>query len=179
MERPDGADARAKTESGIVFPKFQKKRRDIMSKVHIRHGDNEIEVEGSDAFIKKQLDGFYARVHQVQPVSAPATLKKDIQDSASKKPVGKALTPAEFYKSKNRTDGVAQILIFGKYLEEYRGIAEFTRSEVDAVTGNAKISKRIHSQYFTNAVKQGLLRSLGGGKYSLTLSAEDALAAMK
>lgn len=150
-----------------------------MSKVRVRHGDNELEVDGSDTFIEKQLKAFYERVQPVQTGSGSVTLKKEIQTSVSKKPGGKAPTPAEFYRSKNRTDGVSQILIFGKYLEEYQGKAEFSRADINAVAADARISKDIHGQYFTNAVKQGLLRSLSSGRYSLTLSAEDALAAMK
>jgi hypothetical protein len=150
-----------------------------MGKIRIRHGDNEIELEGSDTFIKKHLDAFYQRTQYAPLVSAPATLKQDIQATAAKKPGGRVLTPAEFFKSKNRTDGTAQILIFGKYLEEFRGQSDFTRQDINKIAAQAKISKDIHGQYFTNAVKQGLLRSVGRGKYSLTLSAEDALAAMK
>jgi hypothetical protein len=149
-----------------------------MGKVRIRQGEHEIEVEGSDAFINKQLEAFYQRVQVSPPVSAPATLKQDIQSIAARK-TGKAPTPAEFYMTKNRTDGVAQILIFGKFIEEFRGQSEFARSDINKVAAEAKISKDIHSQYFTNAVKQGLLRFLGNGKYSLTLSAEEALGAMK
>ena len=55
---------------------------------------------------------------------------------------------------------------------------EFTRADVNALTSQAKFSKDIHSQYFTNAVKQGLLRMHDGGKYSLTLSAEEILSAL-
>jgi hypothetical protein len=150
-----------------------------MAKVRIRHGDNEIEVEGSDTFIKKQLESFYQRNPSLPTTGAPPTLKKDIQAAAMKKPIGKVPTPAEFYKSKNRSDGISQILIFGKYLEEYRGKADFSRADINKVATEAKLSKDIHGQYFSNAVKQGLLRSVSRGKYSLTLSAEEALAAMK
>jgi hypothetical protein len=147
-----------------------------MVKVRIRHGEDEIEVDGSEASVKKQLDAFYQRV---QRTTTPVTLKKDIQAAAAKKASGKELTPAEFYKFKNRTDGVSNILIFGKYLEEQRGETEFSQQEINKVAAEAKLSKNIHPQYFTRAVKQGLLRSLGKGKYSLTLSAEDVLAAMR
>ena len=150
-----------------------------MSKVRIRHGENEIEVEGSVDFIAEHLKTFYERIHLIPSVPSSASLKKEIQASASKKPTGKVFAPAEFYRNKNRTDGVAQVLIFGKYLEEFRNKTEFTRSDINAVAKEAKVSKDIHGQYFTNAVKQGLLRGLGSGKYSLTLSAEDALAVMK
>jgi hypothetical protein len=150
-----------------------------MGRIRIRHGENEIEVEGTDTFIRNHLNEFYNRIQQSHSVSAPATLKKDIQESVSKKPIGKTPAPAEYYKSRNRSDGLSQILIFGKYLEEYRGKTEFTRKDVNHVASEARLSKDIHSQYFTNAIKQGLLRSLGGGKYSLTLSAEEILAAMK
>jgi len=40
----------------------------------------------------------------------------------------------------------------------------------------ARLSRDVHAQYFSNAVKQGLLRSLGAGRYSLTLSAEELFA---
>jgi len=148
-----------------------------MSKIRIRHGEDEIEVEGSDSFIKKQLDSFYQRV-PVLPTGPPATLKKDIQAATDKKTPGRLPTPAEFYKAKNPRGGVSQILVFGKYLEEYRGKPEFTPQEINQIAGEAKL-KNIHGQHFTNAVKQGLLRSRERGKYSLALSAEDVLAAMK
>jgi len=149
-----------------------------MSKIRIRHGEDEVEVEGSDSFIKKQLAAFYERV-QLISVGPPATLKKDIQDATRKKTAMAIPSPAEFYRAKNRTDGVSQILIFGKYLEEYKNKAEFTPQELNDIAKEAKLSRNIHPQFFSNAVKQGLLRALGGGRYSLTLSAEDVLAAMK
>lgn len=150
-----------------------------MGKVRIRHGENEIEVEGTDKFIEKHLTAFYERVHVRPTGSAPTTLKKEIQTSVSQKSTSKIPTPAEYYRKKNRTDGVSQVLIFGKYLEDYRSKPEFSRADINELAKEARISKNIHSQFITNAVKQGLLRSLGSGKYSLTLSAEDALAAMK
>jgi hypothetical protein len=149
-----------------------------MEKVRIRHGDHEIELEGSETFIRKQLESFYQKIHMTT-AGVPVTLKKDIQTGVGKKTPGQIPSPAEFYRAKNRTDGVSQILILAKYLEEYRGKSDFTRQEVNDVAAEAKFSKDIHGQYFTNAVKQGLLRGLGGGKYSLTLSAEEALSSMK
>lgn len=144
-----------------------------MSKIRVRHGDNEIELEGSDDFIKKHLDQFYSRIHVVPSGGTVTSLKEKIFEASSKK--GKIPTPAEFYKEKGKTDGISQLLIFGKYLEEYKGVTEFSRQEINKIAKEARLSKDVHTQYFTNAVKQGLLRSLGHGKYSLTLSAEDAL----
>jgi hypothetical protein len=149
-----------------------------MGKIRVRHGDNEIEIDGSDAFIKKHLQDFYERIQYAQLASPSASLKKEIEASAAKKPSTKQPTPAEFYKSKNRTDGTSQILIFGKYLEDYKGKSEFTRQDINDIAKDAKIAKDIHSQYFTNAVKQGLLRNVGYGKYSLSISAEEVLSAM-
>ena len=149
-----------------------------MGKIRIRHGDNEIEIDGSETFVKKQLASFYERIQHTQLASPSAMLKKEIQASAAKRPAGKQPTSAEFYKSKNRRDGISQILIFGKYLEEYQQKSEFSRQDINNVARDAKISKDIHGQYFSNGVKQGLLRNLGHGKYSLTLSAEEVLANM-
>lgn len=90
------------------------------------------------------------------------------------------MTPAEFYqqKAKGKTDGISKILIFGKYLEEFRSISEFSRQDINDLAKEAKLAKDIHTQYFTNAVKQGLLRSHGRSRYSLTLSAESIISAM-
>jgi len=150
-----------------------------MSKIRVRHQDHEIEVEGSDGFIEKHLELFYERIGKITVSIQPSQFKKEILESPQKKTSGKAPTPAEFYTSKGKTDGVSQILIFGKYLEEYRNVSEFQREDINKLTKEAKLPKNIHSQYFTNAVKQGLLRSHGHRKYSLTLSAESVLSALK
>ena len=60
-----------------------------MAKVRIRHGDNEVEVDGTDSFIAKQLKDFYERIQLGRNFSAPVALKKDIQAPAIKKPKGK------------------------------------------------------------------------------------------
>ncbi|HUO45044.1 MAG TPA: hypothetical protein VMT94_09090 [Burkholderiales bacterium] len=145
-----------------------------MGKLRIRLGGNEIELEGPDAFISKQLNQFYARLGATL-ISKPAIKEQILSSAPHGKTGGKAPTPAEFYKQKKKTDGVSQILIFGKYLEQYRNKSEFTRKDINAITTEAKFSKDIHAQYFTNAVKQGLLRKQGQN-YSLTLSAEELLA---
>jgi hypothetical protein len=149
-----------------------------MPKIRIRHGENEIELDGELDFIAQHLKSFYERLGLVGGKTSPATLKQDILSSDKPKEKGSIPTPVEFYKSKGKTDSISQILIFGKYLEQYMDKPEFTRSDINGLTAKAKFSKDIHSQYFTNAVKQGFLRTHDGGKYSLTLSAEELLAAM-
>ena len=146
-----------------------------MGRVRVRHGDNEIEVDGSDAFVKKQLEQFYARLGDVAAVGTKAPIREQLLAPASSAKSGdKHPTPAEFYKQKGKTDGVSQVLVFGKYLEQFRDKPEFTRKDINAVAKEAKLSKDIHFQFFTNAVKQGLLRKQGQN-YSLTLSAEELL----
>ncbi len=147
-----------------------------MGRIRLRLGENEIDIEGSDTFIKKHFDQFYARLSASYTGGAKSGIKEQLLSvSPPSKPAGKAPTPAEFYKQKGKTDRVSQILVFGKYLEQFRNQGEFTRKDLNAVAKEAKIHKDIHAQYFTNAVKQGLLRRQGG-KYSLTLSAEELLA---
>ncbi len=149
-----------------------------MGKIKVRHQDHEIELEGSDEFIEKHLEAFYERIGKISTSMPSLHLKKEILEPPLKKPAGKAPAPAEFYQSKGKTDRISQILIFGKYLEEYRKVSEFSQKDINKLVKEAKLTKDIHGQYFTNAVKQGLLRSHGHGKYSLTLSAESVLSAM-
>ncbi len=151
-----------------------------MNKLRIRYGDHEIDVEGTDEFIKKQLANFYEKVASLPSRPGVLSVKQDILQSVSKTRTAGHMTPAEFYqqKAKGKTDGISQILIFGKYLEEFKGISEFSRQDINNLAKATKLSKDIHTQYFTNAVKQGLLRSHGRSRYSLTLSAESAISAM-
>lgn len=149
-----------------------------MNKLKVKHGDHEIEIEGTDEFIKAQLDGFYTKLQNVSTHPAASKIRNEILDTPVKPPAGKEPTPAEYYRKKGHDDGISQILILGKYLEEYRGMSEFTQADINSLTKEIKLSKNIHGQYFTNAVKQGLLRSQGNRKYSLTLSAESVLSSM-
>ncbi len=151
-----------------------------MPKIRLRYGDNEIEADGSDDFVRQQLDKFYATIapgSKMTPGTAP--LKQQLLDASKSVKSGHVPSPAEFYKSKGKTDGISRILIFAKYLEQYRNQSEFTRANINDLAKEARLGKDIHGQYFSNAVKQGLLRSLDSSKYSLTLSAEDLLAAMQ
>lgn len=148
-----------------------------MPKIRIRHGENEIEIDGELSFIQNQIKSFYERLGLVGGRTSPTTLKQDLLQQKPKSS-GETPSPAEFYRSKGRTDGLSQVLIFGKYLEQYRETPEFTRQDINNVAKEVRLSKDIHSQYFTLAVKQGLLRSHPDKKYSLTLSAEEILSSM-
>jgi hypothetical protein len=149
-----------------------------MNKLRVKHGDHEIEIEGADKFIEEHLTGFYSKIQEIGTRLPTSTIKREILAAPVKPAAGKEPSPAEFLRQKGREDGISQILILGKYLEEYRGISEFSREDVNKLGKEAKLSKNIHSQYFTNAVKQGLLRSLGKRKYSLTLSSESVISSM-
>ena len=148
-----------------------------MGKIRLRHGEDEIEVEGTDQFLQKQIESFYVRIGLASGTTVPTGIKQKLLGSEKPGKPAKAPSPAEYYKAKGKTDGVAKILILGKYLEQFENMSEFTRKDVNRVAGEAKFPKDIHPQFFTNAVKQGLLRKQGQ-KYSLTLSGEEVLASM-
>jgi hypothetical protein len=161
-----------------LFDAQRKQEGVYMNKIRIRHGEHEIEVEGSDDFVKDQLAEFYSWMKDATTRVPASKIKQEILEPIPRPAAGKEPTPAEFYRLRGREDGMSQILILGKYLEQYRGVSEFTREDINKLGKEAKLPKDVHGQYFTNAVKQGLLRMLGRGKYSLTLSAESTLASM-
>ena len=148
-----------------------------MTKIRLKYGDNEIEIDGTDSFITSQLKDFHARIRVKQDSIPGKSIKEELLAKQSKTSPKNVPTPAEFYKSKGKRDGMSKLLIFGKYMEDYRDTAEFSRGDINGLAKEAKFPKDIHTQYFTNAVKQGLLRK-SGSRYSLTLSAEELLASM-
>jgi hypothetical protein len=90
---------------------------------------------------------------------------------------GKVLSPAEYYRQKSPAGGTETLIVLAKYLDEFRNKSDFTKKDLQSIAQEAKL-RAIHGQYFVNAVKQGLLRSLGRGTYGLSISGEDTVAAM-
>jgi hypothetical protein len=143
-----------------------------MSKVRIKFENNEIEVEGTDSFIQKQLKDYFDRLGKnnfdvTVPIikkngSKPATIQSD-----------RVPAPAEFYRKYGKDDGLSQVLIFGKYLELYCDKPEFARKDVNEISSKAKLPD-IHSQYFTRAVKIGYLNS-NNKLYSITSTGDKYL----
>jgi len=145
----------------------------MAKRVYWKIGDQEIEVEGDAAFIQKQLKVFFDRLG-----SALHPASRDLPSrivAAAKS--GKAPSPAEYFRQKSPSGGTETLIVLAKYLDEFRSKSEFTRKDVAALTREGKIDS-IHGQYYLNAIKQGLLRSLGRGTYGLSISGEDAVAAM-
>ena len=89
----------------------------------------------------------------------------------------KSLSPAEYFKNKNPQGGTEQLIVFAKYLEDYKKISEFSPKDINSVARVTKI-KKIDGAYFRLAVKQGLINKFKRNKYSLTLSGEDTVIAM-
>ena len=145
----------------------------MAKRVYWKIGDQEIEVEGDNAFIKSQLKIFFDRVG-----AHPQGVSKDLPSKiVAVAKSGKALSPAEYFRHKNPSGGTETLIVLGKYLDEFRNKSEFTRKDINAVAREAKLSP-LHAQYYANAVKQGLLRSIGRGTYGLSITGEDAVAAM-
>jgi hypothetical protein len=145
----------------------------MSKRVYWKVGDQEIEVEGDSTFITKQLKMFFDRLGYT-PQSSTKDLPSKIVAVAKS---GKALSPAEYYRQKSPNGGTETLIVLAKYLDEFRNKSDFTRKDIKTIAQEAKLS-RLHAQYYSNAVKQGLLRSLGRGTYGLSISGEDAVAAM-
>lgn len=146
-------------------------------RVHWKIGDQEIEVEGDAAFIQKHLKTFFERTGGPPPPPVSKDLPSKIVAAAKSGKSGKVPTPAEYYRLKAPNGGTETLIVLAKYLEEFRNKNEFLRKDIKAIASEAKLDD-IHGQYYANAVQQGLLRSLGRGTYGLSISGEDAVAAM-
>jgi hypothetical protein len=145
----------------------------MAKRVYWKIGDREIEVEGDNAFVQKHLKLFLDS-SGFSPAQASKDLPSKIVAAAKS---SKILSPAEYYRQKNPNGGTEILIVLGKYLEEFRNKSEFTRKDIRAVSQEAKVSPP-HAQYYSNAVKQGLLRAIGRATYGLSITGEDAVGAM-
>jgi len=152
-----------------------------MGKIRLRHGDSEIELEGDEAFIERQLTDFYSRFKiDARKRGEEPKLLTSTSGPETEHHNGKTPTPAEYLTTLGGANlaPLKQLLALGKFLEKYRDKREFKPKDANAVAKEAKLSKDFHPQYFSDAVARGLLR-LDSGSYSLTATAEDFLASDK
>jgi len=142
-----------------------------MGWLRIRLGPHEIELEGDDEFVRDHLEQFYEHAAAgTVPMETPASNGQPATPAMPETHPSAEPTPDEFFQQAgHRRDGVTTLLIFGKYLGEHRNKPEFTQADVREAAREAKLVKPIHGQYFTIAVRQGLLRKQGQ-YYSLTFS---------
>jgi hypothetical protein len=151
----------------------------MAKRIYWKIGDHEIEVEGDTPFIEKQLKNFTSFLAgRGESVGVAERASKDLPSKIiAVAKSGKVISPAEYYRQKNPSGGTETLVVLGKYLDEFRNKSDFTRKDIKAIAQEAKLSPP-HAQYYSNAVRQGLLRSIGKGTYGLSITGEDAVAAM-
>src|SRR6267143_303893 len=104
----------------------------MTKRVFWKIGDHEIEVEGDNAFIQKQLKLFFDRVggqHLLQQAVSKDLPSKIVAGAKS----GKTLSPAEYYRQKNPNGGTATLIVLGKYLDELRTTGSFTFTDTTLI----------------------------------------------
>ncbi len=107
----------------------------MAKRVFWKVGDHEIEVEGDNAFIQKQLKMFFERLGST-PQSATKDLPSKIVAVAKS---GKTLSPAEYFRQKTPNGGTETLIVLGKYLDEFRNKSEFTPKDIKTIAQEAKI----------------------------------------
>src|SRR2546428_3334154 len=148
----------------------------MVGRIRVKIGDNEIEVEGEEAFVEKHLKevlDHLDRASTSRTRDLPAKIIQAAETEAKSKP-RRDLTPAEYYLQVKPSTGTETLIVLAKYLEDFRGTNEFTPSDIKKIANEAKLAD-IHGQYFTYAMREGFLRQVSKGKYALTLSGEDAV----
>ena len=144
-------------------------------KVRWKVGSFELQVEGDDAFITSQLNRFFELLEkrrETTDLTSAVQLRTSPEVAEAGVRQAKELSPAEYIRQKRPETGTEQLVVLAKYLEDNRDKHEYGKKDINELAREAKI-KDIHSQYFTYAVQQGVLRVVGNGKYAITLSGED------
>lgn len=151
----------------------------MANRIKVRVGENEIELEGDAKFIEAQLAKFYEKIGATlaKSASAPTPESGLVQSKVKWATPTRDLSPAEFLRRALPKGGTEQLLALGHFLEQNRAAKDFDQKEIKALCQEAKL-RDIHGQYFTLAVKQGLLRVSTKGRYALTLTGEDAVTRM-
>ena len=152
----------AKTDSGSVT-------------IRVRVGDSEIEVTGPKAYVEKKIDEFLKAPPKA--IRQPPTHTSS-QTVSTIEPVGKKISPAQFFKKCNPKTDVDRVLVAGSYLEQIRNAQNFTAGEVRDLIKEAKWPPPINVNDAINRnIKKGFLMSAGDREnkiaFVLTSDGED------
>jgi hypothetical protein len=145
-----------------------------MEKLRLRVGEYELEVEGEQAFIEKHLAAFDQRI--TGALGGKDQLAQSIQKKTPQRVESRVLSPAEFYKQKRPDGGTKTLVVLGTYLRDQRSQANFRRADINSLCEEVRI-KHVHPQYYTLAVKQGLLMGTENG-FSITLTGDELVERM-
>jgi hypothetical protein len=143
----------------------------MSQKLRLKIGECEIEAEGEDSFIEKHVTVFFERIGaspETRGPSAAVQIRKSAQAAGSK-----TYSAAEFYRQKRPDGGTQSLVVLGKYLQEFREKQEFARKDINALCSEIRI-KDIHPEYYTLALKQGLLKKMNKG-FAVTLSGDEVV----
>ncbi|MDD5595677.1 MAG: hypothetical protein PHY94_05475 [Candidatus Omnitrophica bacterium] len=149
----------------------------MSEKLRLKIGENEIELEGEAKFIDAYLKLFLDNQGITKQPLAESKGKPGLPGKVFVTKPKRDMTPAEYVREKKPNGRTEYLIVFAKYLDEYRSLAEFSKKDIATTVRMAKV-KPIEGAYYTLAVKQGLLNKLSHGRYQLTMSGEDAVSAM-
>lgn len=149
----------------------------MSEKLRLKIGENEIELEGDIKFIETYLKFFLdSQGITKQPLVEPKG-KTGLPGKVLVIKPKREMSPAEYIREKKPNGRTEFLIVFAKYLDEYKSLGEFSKKDIATAVRMAKV-KPIEGAYYTLAVKQGLLNKLSHGRYQLTMSGEDAVSAM-
>lgn len=122
----------------------------------MRVGDSEIEVTGPAEYVEKKIAEFLK-----QPPS-PAGREAGHQQVVVSKPSGKALSPAQFFKSCSPKTDNDRTLLAAFFLENHRSAQSSTASEIREVIREAKVPPpRNPNDSINQNIRKGLLMTAG------------------
>lgn len=143
----------------------------MAQRIRWKFGHHEIEIEGDENFIEKQLARFEERVASAKLDAGEKTPGKSEAETHSPD-----LAPAEFFRKKNPSSGPKKIAVLGKYLQTFRGHKTFSKSEISKLTEEIRVDD-IHPTDYARALHRGWLRELDGG-LTLTMTGDEIVDAM-
>jgi hypothetical protein len=92
---------------------------------------------------------------------------------------GKSPSLAEYVcQKKPGPGGTETLLVFAKYLSQFRNKSDFTRRDIQTIRREAKIPLRILGKHYAFALSVDFLRKLRRGVYAISISGEDRVAEM-
>ncbi len=147
----------------------------VASKIRIKLGDIEVEYEGSDAFIKGELQELLEKMSTFQPASKPGAAAPKSSDGA--KHVG---TTATLASRLGDSSGTGLVLAACGHLTLVKGMDRFERQkildEMKAATGYYKKTFNNNlTSYLGRLVKNKKLLELSKGEFCLTADARREL----
>lgn len=141
-----------------------------MSRIRLKQGDRELEIEGDEGFVASQLEKLMAVVFGASGAPAAPKSHEEIRRVPASFAVQKNLSLGDFIELKDPRDLVDRLLVLAYYQEKYEAAIAYPLAELSTLWSAQWPDLPLEEETWQAAVDRGYLQWQEDGRLTLSFA---------